>query len=254
MISRIAAFLVLFTVTTPSIAFAGEVTVFAAASTQPVLERMTNSLKTRGITLRLVFAGSSTLARQIAAGAPADIYISAHAKWMDTLIHNGLIAAETRQNIATNQLVMIAGNQPFPAPMMVFGPGYPIDSILQGSRLALADPDHVPAGQYARQALTKFGMWKKVQDRLALTRDVTGALMLVARGEARLGIVYASDAKRTPDVHVFAPFPTTSHAPIVYPAAIIKGRDRADVRHVFDALAGSIGQAAFRHAGFGGAS
>jgi len=107
---------------------------------------------------------------------------------------------------------------------------------------------------YARQALTKFGMWEKVQDRLALTRDVTGALMLVARGEARLGIVYASDAKRTADVHVFAPFPTTSHAPIVYPAAIIKGRDRADVRHVFDALAGSEGLAAFRRAGFGGAS
>lgn len=254
MFSRLAAFLILFTVTTPSIALAGEVTVFAAASTQPVLDSLADVLKARGITLRLVFAGSSTLARQIAAGAPADIYISANTKWMDDLSRQDLIAAGTRQNVATNQLVVIAGKQPFPAPMMVFGPGYPIDSILQGSRLALADPDYVPAGQYAYQALTKFGLWEKVQDRLALTRDVTGALMLVARNEARLGIVYASDAKRTEDVHVFAPFPTTSHAPIVYPAAIIKGRDSADVRHVFDVLVGSEGQAAFTRAGFGGTS
>ena len=260
MLARLNAFLVSFLLTMlltlPALALGGAlegaVTVFAAASAKPVLDALDPVLKARGVTLRLVYAGSSTLARQIEAGAPADIYVSANTAWMDYLANEGLLAPATRTNVATNQLVLIA-RDPLPAPLMAFGPGYPIASVLRNGRLAIADPDHVPAGLYARQALKAFGMWTEVQDQLALTRDVTGALLLVARGEARLGVVYASDAKRVPDVHVFAPFPEDSHAPIVYPAAIIQGRDSPAARQVLAALVGTEGQAAFRAAGFGAA-
>lgn len=226
------------------------VTVFAAASTKPALDTLAAELKTHGIVLRLVFAGSSTLARQIEAGAPADVYVSANAAWMDYLNDRGRLVPDTRVTVATNALVLIAG-APIPAPMMVFGPGYPLGGVLQGDRLAIADPDHVPAGQYAHQALTALGLWDQVKDQLALTPDVTGALLLVARGEARLGIVYASDVARAPGVHVFAPFPADSHAPIVYPAAIVEGRGGSAARRVLAALKGPQGRAAFEASGFG---
>ena len=229
------------------------VTIFAAASTQPVLEALTPVLKQRAITLKAVHAGSSTLARQIEHGAPADIYISANVRWMDHLTDRGVIVYDSKRTVATNQLVLIAGPKPFATPLMAFGPGYPLDTVLQGERLAIADPDHVPAGIYGREALGTMKMWAKVQNNLAPTRDVTSALMLVARGEARLGIVYASDAQRSDKVSVFAPFPQRSHSPITYPAAIIRGHDRPAVRTVMNLLTSPEGQAAFIAAGFEGA-
>ena len=229
------------------------VTIFAAASTQPVLYALAPLLKQHAITLKTVHAGSSTLARQIEHGAPADIYISANVRWMDHLTDRGVIVYDSKRTVATNQLVLIAGPKPFATPLMAFGPGYPLDSILQGERLAIADPDHVPAGIYGREALGTMKMWAKVQNNLARTRDVTSALMLVARGEARLGVVYASDAKRSDRVSVFAAFPQRSHSPITYPAAIIRGHDRKAVRTVMNLLTSPEGQTAFRAAGFEGA-
>jgi len=229
------------------------VTVFAAASTQPVLAALAPLLKQRGITLKAVHAASSTLARQIEQGAPADVYISANVRWMDYLTDHGVIVYDSKRTVATNQLVLIAGPKPFPVPMMTFGPGYPLDTVLQGERLAIADPDHVPAGIYGREALGTMKMWGKVQDNLVRTRDVTSALMLVARGEARLGIVYASDAKRSDKVSVFAPLPQRSHSPITYRGAIVRGHDRKAVRAVMDLLTAPEGQAAFTAAGFEGA-
>ena len=229
------------------------VTVFAAASAQTVLEALIPVLTEQGITLRAVHGGSSILARQIEQGAPADIFLSANQRWMDYLSAQGQIEPGTQRPVATNTLVLIAGPKPFAAPRMAFGPGYPLASLLVDERLAIADPDHVPAGIYGREALKALNMWDAVEDKLARTRDVTSALMMVARSEARLGVVYASDARRTGRVSVFASFPASSHTPILYPAAIVRHRNSATVRAVMDTLSGAQGQAAFRAAGFGGA-
>lgn len=253
---RLAAFLIAISLSLPAWALESSVTLFAAASTQPALDALAPAFEAEGMTVRMVYAASSTLARQIAAGAPADIYISANAAWMDDLEHQGLLVHATRSTIATNHLVLIA-HAPFDPPLgavpTAFGPDYPLERLLQGSRLAIADPDHVPAGMYAREALTALGLWQPVQDRLARTQNVTGALLLVARGEARLGIVYASDVARSAAVQALAPLPTDSHTPIVYPTAIIQGHDSRDVRRVFGLLNGPAGHNAFRAAGFGAA-
>ena len=234
------------------------VLVYAAASTQPVIDALIPVLKSRGLDVTPVYGGSATLARQIELGAGADVYITANARWMDYLAARDLIDPATRQDIATNQLVLIA-HEPLPAPQMVFGPGYPLAAVLGDGRLAMAAPDYVPAGQYGKQALQHLGAWDAVKDRLAPTKDVTGALMLVARGEARLGVVYLSDLGRTDQVQIFQPFSADSHDPIVYQAAIInrpddetKGQDDESLRAFLDVLLGPEGQAAFRAAGFGG--
>ncbi|MBF0251031.1 MAG: molybdate ABC transporter substrate-binding protein [Alphaproteobacteria bacterium] len=233
---------------------AGErVTVFAAASVKPALDALTPTWQARGLDVRAVYAGTSALARQIEHGAPADVFVSANAGWMDHLQTRGLIVPDSRADVATNVLVLATGTDPFPAPLMAFGPGYPLRPTLGGARLAIADPDHVPAGMYGREALKTLGLWDGVEDRLARTQDVTGALMMLARGEARLGVVYASDVGRAEGVAVFAPFPTDSHAPIVYPAAVVADHDGPGARAVLAVLAGAEGQAAFRSAGFGGA-
>ncbi|HEY9079978.1 molybdate ABC transporter substrate-binding protein [Magnetovibrio sp.] len=229
------------------------VTVFAAASTQPALNALVPVLERRGITLKAVHGGSSALARQIEHGAPADIFLSANVRWMDYLTDLGLIIYDSKRTVATNQLVLIAGPKSFTAPKLAFGPGYPLDAVLQGERLAIADPDHVPAGIYGREALGTLRMWTKVQSNLARTSDVTSALMLVARGEARLGVVYASDVKRSDRVSQFAAFPPSSHSPITYPAAIVRGQDRDAVRTVMNLFISPEGQAAFKAAGFEGA-
>ena len=232
------------------------VTLFAAASTKPFLEVLSPLLKQHGIVLKTVHAGSSILARQIERGAPADIFISANVRWMNHLTDRGRVVSSSKRIIAQNQLVLISATD-FAAPMGAQGkplaPDFPLDTLLQGERLAIADPDHVPAGIYAYEALTTLKLWTKVKDRLARTQNVTGALMMVARGEAPLGIVYASDVKRTDKVSLLAAFPASSHSPITYPAAIIRGQDRPAVRAVMNLLTSVEGQAAFIAAGFEGA-
>lgn len=229
----------------------GPVLIYAAASTQPVIDALIPVFKSRGLDVVPVYGGSATLARQIELGAGADVYITANARWMDYLAARDFLAPTTRQDIATNQLVLIA-HEPLPAPLMVFGPGYPLAAVLGDGRLAIAAPDHVPAGQYGKQALQHLGAWDAVKDRLAPTKDVTGALMLVARGEARLGVVYLSDVGRTDAVHLFQPFAPDSHDPIVYQGALTQGKDAESLRGLMDVLVGPEGQAAFRAAGFGG--
>ncbi len=226
------------------------VTVYSAASTQAVMEIIAKQLESDGIEVRMVYGASSTLARQIEHGAPADIYLSANPKWMDYLTKQELIEKAHTQTVAQNALVMVRGPKPFPAPMMVFGEGYPLKSVLQDHHLAIADPSHVPAGIYAKEALSKLNLWDQVQDRIAPARDATGTLMLVARGQARLGIVYASDTKRTDQVHIFAPIPTDTHSPIRYLVSIIKGKARPSVLKVLEFMRGPQGQAVFVEAGF----
>ena len=233
-------------------AHSGErVTLFAAASTQAAIDDIATQIKPLGIDIIGVYRASSTLARQIEHGAPADIYLSANTKWIGYLRNINKIEPDQFRIAARNSLVIISGPVPFPAPRMAVGPGYPLDTVLDNARFAMGDPAHVPAGIYAKEALQNWELWDEVKDRLAPARDATGALMLVARGEAKLGVVYTSDLKRTDRVQVFAPIPERLHTPIVYPMTIVKGKARPSVLKVMEYLTSPEGQAAFRAAGFG---
>ena len=148
--------------------------------------------KTSGVTVKLSFAASSVLARQIEAGGKADVFISADQEWMDYLQSRGLIEKLTRRNLVGNRLVLIA-----PADSKIelkIAPGFPLVGALGGGRLATGDPDTVPVGRYARSALISLGVWDEIQDRLVRADNVRGAMMFVARGEVPLGIVYTTDA------------------------------------------------------------
>ncbi len=213
---------------------AGEVLVFAAASTAEAVAAVSALYEMRGgAKARTVFAASSVLARQIANGAPAELFLSANRKWMDWLAARDRIVAASRRDLFGNRLVLVV---PRGSDLKFrIRPGFPLAQGLGGGRLALADPDHVPAGIYAKQALIRLGVWNAVGRRAARTRDVRGALALVERGEAPAGIVYATDARISKKVRIAGLFPLSSHAPITYTAALVKGRDSAAARafHAF---------------------
>jgi molybdate transport system substrate-binding protein len=196
-----------------------DVLIFAAASLQTALDNLAEPIrKATGTSVRMSYAASSALARQIVEGAPADLFISADLDWMDYVAGLKLMRAESRVNLLGNRLVLIA---PRDRPVtLTIAPNFGLRAALGSSRLALADPAVVPAGKYARAALTTMGVWEGVADRIAGAENVRAALLLVSRGEAPLGVVYASDAKADPGVVVVDTFPATSHPPIVYPAAL----------------------------------
>jgi molybdate transport system substrate-binding protein len=158
------------------------------------------------------------LARQIDQGAPADIFISADLDWMDWVQERHLINTQTRETLLGNALVLVEAADANVA--FKFAPGADLAAVLGDSRLAVGEVNSVPAGKYAKEALEKLGMWAGVENKLAQTDNVRAALSFVARGEARFGIVYATDAKAEPKVKVVATFPNTSHPPILYPAAL----------------------------------
>lgn len=195
-----------------------ELLVFAAASLTDVLGELAEiHSKNTGIRVRISFAASSVLARQIESGGRADLFVSADQEWMDYLAVRGLIDGRSRRDLAGNQLVLIA-----PAGSTVRlspAPGFRLADALGTGRLALADPDTVPAGRYARLALRNLAVWDSVEKRLARAENVRAALTYVARGEAPLGIVYATDARMEMKVRVVATLPDHSHGPITYPAA-----------------------------------
>jgi molybdate transport system substrate-binding protein len=197
-------------------------TVYAAASLKDVLGTLGAEYTRRaGVPVKFSFAASSLLARQIEAGAPADVYVSADAAWTDYLARRGALAPGSARSIAGNRLVLVAPADAVP-PLRI-APGFPLAQALGRGRLAVAEPDAVPAGRYARRALQSLGAWSSVADRLVRTEDVRGALALVARGEAPLGIVYATDARMEPRVRVVDTFPASAHPPIAYPAAVVRG-------------------------------
>jgi molybdate transport system substrate-binding protein len=203
----------------PGAARAQDVLVFAAASLKNALDAIVQSYRGDGGGGAVVaYAASSALARQIEAGAPADIIIVADGEWLDYLAARRLIAAGSRVDLLGNRLVLIApGNSRVTA---AIAPNFPLAEMLGAGRLAMASSTTVPAGKYAKAALQKLGVWPAVKDRLAEAENVRAALLFVARGEAPLGIVYASDALAEPKVRIVASFPADSHPPIVYPAAL----------------------------------
>ncbi|HEY6455983.1 MAG TPA: molybdate ABC transporter substrate-binding protein [Steroidobacteraceae bacterium] len=199
----------------------------------------------RGVTLS--YAASSALARQIEAGAPADVFVSADIQWMDYLQTRHLIGSGTRRNVLGNRLVLIS-----PADSTVsvkIAPHFALAKLLGDGRLATGNPDSVPVGKYARSALTRLGVWNQVQDKIAAADNVRAALALVARGEAPLGIVYRTDALIEKKVRIVADFPASSHDPIIYPAAAT-ARAPAAAADFVKFLASPAAQAIFAKYGF----
>ncbi len=234
---------------------AEEVTIFAAASTanavNEVVERYEATLAEptgNGLAVRPVFAASSTLAKQIAQGAPADLFLSASVAWMDYLAQRQAITAASRIDLLGNRLVLISSAE---SPLtLTIEPEFPLAEALDGGRLAIGDPAHVPAGIYAKAALETLGVWPTVAGRTARAADVRAALALVDRGEAAAGIVYQSDTAISRRVRVAGVFPRTSHPPITYPLALVAERPSPAVERFYRFLRGPEAAAIFRRHGF----
>lgn len=225
-------------------------TVFAAASLTDALKDIGKLWKGAGHSaIRFNFAASSTLARQIEQGAPANIFASADVQWMDYAASKALIAGDTRRNLLGNDLVLVMPKDRV-RPVAI-GPTLDIAALLGANgRLATGDPANVPAGMYAQQALSRLGLWNKIQSRLARSDSVRSALLLVERGEAPAGIVYATDAAIAPNVAIAGVFPDSTHDPIIYPFAVTTAGDTAEARAFLLFLAGPDAAQVFRARGF----
>jgi len=234
----------------PLLARAQTLTVFAAASLTDAMNDISTQWTQAGHpALRLSFASSSTLARQIEEGAPANLFASADEKWMEYLADKKLIAGDTRKDLLGNSLVLIV---PSDKPLHVtIAPGFDLPGLLgPNGRLATGDPKHVPVGIYAEQALKKLGLWDAVAPHLASTEDVRSALLLVERGESPVGIVYGTDAAVSKAVIVAGTFPESSHDPVSYPFAVTKSGDTPDARSLLTFLSGPQARAIFVKRGF----
>lgn len=226
------------------------VTMFGAASLTDALTDIGELHRSAGHDVRFAFAASSTLARQIEAGAPAAIFASASSAWMDYLEERQLIDAASRVNLLGNSLVLIApGDTPAPV-IELDNPTTIATALRRRGRLAMGDPAHVPAGIYARQALQNLGLWPSLQTRVAFASDVRGVIALVERGEAPLGIVYATDAAISNRVQVLATLPESAHDPIQYAFALVEGHTGADAAELLAFMADPAALAIFHRYGF----
>ncbi len=223
--------------------------VLAAASLQESLTEAAARWSAQGHTKPVLsFAASSALARQIDAGAPADLFISADEPWMDDVASKGMIRPRTRVSFLANRLVLIA---PAAKPVRLrIKPGFALAEALGENRLAMADPDSVPAGKYGKAALTKLGVWDAVAPKVARAENVRAALALVERGEAPLGIVYETDAKASAKVVIVGYFPAASYPPITYPVAVLTASTSPDAEGFRTFLISRRGKAIFTHYGF----
>ncbi|MEB5704977.1 molybdate ABC transporter substrate-binding protein [Pantoea anthophila] len=229
---------------------ADNITVFAAASLTNALQDIASRYQQeKGVNVVASFASSSTLARQIEQGAPADLFISADQQWMDDAVAKNSMMKSSRYTLLGNDLVLIA---PRSAAVKAVTLDKQTDwkSLLHGERLAVGDPDHVPAGLYAKEALQNLGAWPQVAPVLAPANNVRAALALVERNETPYGIVYGSDAVASEKVQVVGHFPASSHKPVEYPMAIVNDHNRAAVKAFYDYLKGPEAAAIFRHYGF----
>lgn len=233
---------------------ADTITVFAAASLTNALQDISSAYtKEKKVKVVASYASSSTLARQIEAGAPANIFISADQKWMDYADSKNSIDKQTRVTLLTNSLVVVAQKGPAAQSDFIINDKTDWKALLNGGRLAVGDPDHVPAGIYAKEALQNLGAWDDVSSHLAAADNVRGALALVERGEAPLGIVYGSDVVSSKGVKVVATFPEASHKKVEYPLAIVARNNNAAVTDFYDFLKGPEAAAVFKHYGFAAA-
>jgi len=225
-----------------------ELLVFAAASLTNALDDVA-TLYTQQTQqhVKFSYAASSALARQLEAGARADVFFSADLEWMDYVQARNLIDRSTRRNVLGNRLVLVA-----PADSKIelkIAPGFALASVLGKNRLATGDPESVPAGKYARSALTSLGVWNEVADKLVRADNVRSALAFIARGETPLGIVYETDARVEKRVRIVDFFPADSHPPIVYPVAVTS-QARPAARQFVEFLQSAPAQEAFKKYGF----
>ena len=226
-------------------------TVFAAASLKDAMDEAGAAWQRRsGQVVRTAYAGSSALARQIEQGAPADVFISADQDWMDWLQQRRLIDARSRHDLLGNTLVLVAPARSNTQPLRL-SKGTDLRQLLgRNGRIVLALTSSVPAGKYAKTAFESLGMWTALQSRTAEADNVRAALLLVSRGEAPLGVVYASDAKADPGVHVLATFPADTHPRIVYPVARVAASRNPQATAFVHWLQSADADAIFRKHGF----
>lgn len=223
--------------------------VLAASSMQEGLEAVADAWVAKGEARPVLsFAATSALARQVEAGAPGDLLVSADEEWMDQIETAGLIAPGSRHDLAGNVLALVA---PAGAPTRLsLTPGVDLAPLLGAGRLAIAEPDTVPAGRYGKAALIALGAWPQVADHLAIGENVRAALALVSRGEAPLGVVYATDALAERQVQVVGQFPAASHPPIVYPMARLTASSHPQAEDFAAFLLSGEGQAILARFGF----
>lgn len=225
------------------------ITVYAASSLTNVLQAVATAYtQDTGNSVKFSFAASSALARQIEAGARADMFISADSEWMDYVQSRALITTATRRNLLSNRLVLVTqADNPL---QLKITPGFALASALGArGRLAVGDPDYVPAGRYARSALTSLAVWNDVADRLVRCENVRAALAFVARKETPLGIVYETDARVEPKVRIVDIFPANTHQHIIYPIALTQS-PKPEAQLFLDYLRRPKAQEIFRAAGF----
>ncbi len=231
------------------VARAEDAVIFAAASTKDAITDIAKDFAAAGKgKVAASFGSSADLAKQIENGAPAGLFISADTKWADYLDGKHLLVAGSRRNLLGNHLVLIA---PADSSLAIdLKPGAPLAAALGDGKLAMCDPDSVPAGRYGKASLTSLGIWDSVAAKVANAKDVRAALALVERGETPAGIVYTTDALLSKKVKVVATFPDDSHPKIVYPVALIAGHDSPEAKAFYDYLNGPEAAAVFERYGF----
>jgi molybdate transport system substrate-binding protein len=233
-------------------AMAASVLVFGAASLKEALDEQAKQFEAAtGHRVVVAYGASNTLARQIASGAPADVFISADVDWMGDVDRRGLTMRGSRVDLLRNALVLVAPASS--GSTLKIGPGFPLAAELGQGRLAMANPDTVPAGKYGKAALEHLGVWSGVERRVARAENVRAALALVSRGEAPFGIVYATDARADKGVRMMDTFPATSHPPIVYPAAVLASSRSPAAQPLLDYLRSAPARRVWEQYGFSAA-
>jgi molybdate transport system substrate-binding protein len=235
--------------TVPAAAQGRDVLVFAAASLKNALDDIAAQWQREsGKKAAISYAASNTLIKQIEQGAPADIFISADLDWMDYGQQKGLIKPDTRSNLLGNRLVLVAPKDSNISANI--RPGFDLAALLKGGRLAMGNVDAVPAGKYGKAALEKLGAWDGIKDKIAQAESVRAALLLVARGEAPLGIVYQTDAASDPTVKIVGTFPENTHPPIIYPIALTKESTSPDASAFLNFIRSPAARPIFERQGF----
>ncbi len=222
-----------------------KVTVFAAASMKNALD---NANKAWGKEVTVSYAASSALAKQIEGGAPADIFISADLDWMKYVSDKKLVKEDTKTNWLGNRIVIVAAKDN--AKPIDIKQGFDLAGLLKGGKLAMGEPNAVPAGKYGKAALEKLGVWASIEKSVASAESVRAALALVSRGEAPYGIVYATDAAADPGVVVVGKFPEDTHPPIIYPIAVLSESKAKDAAAYLEFLKSAKAAPFFEKEGF----
>ena len=233
----------------PALALDNSLTVFAAASMKNALDDIDAAYAAKtGVKIVASYAASSALAKQIEQGAPADIFVSADTDWMDYATAKKNINEPTRVNLLGNSIVLIAPKDS-KIDNVAIGQGFDLAKLAGDGRIATGDVKAVPVGKYAKAALEKLGAWQAAEPKFAMAESVRAALTLVARGEAALGIVYATDAKVEPGVKIVGIFPPDSHPSIIYPVAATAAA-RAEAADYLAFLRSSVAKTVFEKYGF----